>query len=292
MSAENDRLLQALRADAAQAPIARFRGGAECPDELAIAFLAEQGDGAPEAASLLDHLGRCGHCLVLFDAALAELRDPVAAPAAARDELIRGAADLVPAAEAAPAELPPIRAMRPYALLRWTSLAAAAALLMFWMFGPGGTPAGPTPEQVAALAVVEPLELSAPRDPAEPETFEGRVIIGIDAYLRADYPAAIASLQAALTDRPERDDVRTILASTLLLTGRAPEAIDELTRILETATGPTRADTLWSRAQAHLLTGDAPAADADLAELIALDAGWVEDATALRSQLAELDPAD
>jgi tetratricopeptide (TPR) repeat protein len=250
----SDSLERVLR-DLAGAPSAhdRWRDGAECPSEHALAALAEGRLADAPAAEVRAHLAVCGACVADARAALAELAE-AAAEAGGTSAAAAGAASTRSAAGApgAPAERRAEVASRgepPRLRLvatkgAWIGLAAAALLL--FLLRPFG-PDAPSPRDAIELARFEPLPVRVPR--GEADGAEAAFREGLGHYAEQRWDAAEAAFARAAELAPERVDVALYRGSTALLAGRPEEALAHLDPALSAA-GTMGREARWQRAMA------------------------------------------
>ena len=155
---------------------------------------------------------------------------------------------------------------------RWVWLAAAAAVLLAVIFWPRSTgPDRETQVLLAHLAEVqpppyEPKSLRASADEAERASREAMV-----AYQEGRFEEAVAGLETAVGLDPNLNKAQFYLGASYLLTGQAPEAIDSLTRVVESGDATYSEWALFYRGKAHLRLGDVESALADMQAVSQID---------------------
>jgi tetratricopeptide (TPR) repeat protein len=127
----------------------------------------------------------------------------------------------------------------------WVAVAAAAILAVVFLI-----PRGP---RVGGLARVKPLDVTLTRGAVEPGSFEESRDLGLEAYRKRDYEAAIDHLSRAAEMRPDDADVWLYAGSAHLLLDRHVRAANNLRRAVEAAPNPMlRREAQWQLANAEL----------------------------------------
>lgn len=176
----------------------------------------------------------------------------------------------------------------------WAGAGIAAALVIgFGSKVSLSLPGKNTPQaQVAAPAARDWTELARLDPPAyQPNTLraagsqaEVRFQSAMDAYLRRDYPRAIAGLQASLELDPDGAAPRFFLGACDLLTGDTAGAIREWERVAS-GDSPFVQETQFDLAKSYLLRGDEDRALSLLRKLAGVPGDFSEPARALMGRV-------
>jgi hypothetical protein len=145
-----------------------------------------------------------------------------------------------------------------------------------------------TKQRVQASGAVKTLFPDAARAYAQRNRATGAAAAQVitaqlnDAIKNGDWALALRDAVQLRANAPDDPDLRGSWAQALIGAGDALHAREEFTRTL--CVKPLWADGYVGRAQAHMILGDQPRADADLAVAVSLGAGTVDD---LRRQLSK-----
>ncbi len=154
--------------------------------------------------------------------------------------------------------------LRPWVLIPAT-VVAALAVLVLWS-GDGADP-------LSELAVIQPLPtMQVDLRNADTEA-DAEYRAGIEAYRAGDWSAAAVKFATAIgraeTGWPRRHQAQLYGGSSLLLDGRARDALELLGEAAASPLPPIREQALWQTVQARLILGRTDAARKALATLAA-----------------------
>lgn len=141
---------------------------------------------------------------------------------------------------------------------------------------------------LASLASIEPPAYRESRLRGPVDDADQRFRAGMERYQQADYRGAVSDLEAALTLDPSRVDIAFYLGATHLLIGDVQDSLENLERVIAPGDTPFLEEALYLRAQAHLLAGDAAAAEGDLRSILELEGDWRDRAQSQIDQLQAL----
>lgn len=170
----------------------------------------------------------------------------------------------------------------------WIGLAAAAVLILVLIFWPRLVePPGSGGVAIARLAEVQP-------PPYEPKSLrtsgseaELRFREAMVSYQEDRFAEAISGLESAVALDPDFAPARFYLGASYLLTGKAREAVDNLSRIVEVEGSPYREWALWLRAKASLGLGDVAVAQQDFEEVLQTGGDFEAQAREILNQLPD-----
>ena len=135
------------------------------------------------------------------------------------------------------------------------SMVAMAAVLLL-MIQPWNRSTGL--DDVTELARITPLPVQLSRTGTEdPQSFDGLVYSGLEAYDNESYADAADAFTDALALEPDRLDVRLYAGSAELFAGRAEVAVDQLTLASVSPEPRVSDEAVWLLANARLILGDA-----------------------------------
>lgn len=177
-------------------------------------------------------------------------------------------------------------AVRPGWMGRWTwALAAVLALLAvgvaFWL--KDSTP-GASEARWIELAAVEPApyQPQSLRGPdVEPNAFEEAMV----PYQRGDYSVAAERLAAVVGAEPQNEAASFYLGVSYLLTEQPREAVESLTRVVDSGESRFLESALWYRAKARLRQGHVAAAREDIENLASREGALAAEARSILDQL-------
>jgi tetratricopeptide (TPR) repeat protein len=170
---------------------------------------------------------------------------------------------------------------------RWVGLAAAAVVVLAVLFWVRQVqPPVPGGDRLAELAMVQP----PPYEPKSLRTLDGggerRFREAMVPYQEGRFAEAIPVLEEAVELAPDLVPARFYLGASYLLTGESRQAVDTLTRVIDSDNGSYGEWALWLRSKAHLDSGEVEAARRDLEAVIRLEGELEAQAQHLMNELS------